>query len=515
MDGLPKKMNRTSNNQRIAKNTMMLYIRMLLSMVVSLYTSRVVLEVLGVEDYGIYGVVGGVVAMFSFLNASMAGATSRFLTFEMGRGDEQRLRDTFSSALIIHIGIALVVFVLAETVGLWFLNNKLVIPDGRMHAAHWVYQLSVLGMFVSVTQVPYNATIIAHEKMDVYAYIELLNVFLKLGTVYLLTIGNFDKLILYAILVFAVNVLVAVTYRFYCVRHYEESHFRFLLNKEVSKGILSFSLFNLLGNMGSVVNTQGTNFVINMFFGVVYNAAASIATTISGVVTGFASNIMTAFRPQITKSYAQGDIPQFQSLLSWALKAILLVYALIALPVAFSIKELLSLWLVEVPPCADVFCQLLLVSVFFETARYIVIMGIHATGRVKWVSIFAGISFMLNPFLIYALYKSGCPISFAYISVIFVNVFLLIVNIFILRNNISSLSIRKIVEPLLQVVLVVVLSVVCLSWCSQFKLGRQFIDLLLMTSVSCILFGSLSLYVVLNKAQRVKILRFISDKIKQ
>lgn len=508
-------MDQTSNNKRIAKNTMMLYIRMLLSMVVSLYTSRVVLEVLGVEDYGIYGVVGGVVAMFSFLNSSMAGATSRFLTFEMGRGDEQRLKDTFSSALIIHIGIAVVVFILAETVGLWFLNNKLVIPDGRMHAAHWVYQLSVLGMFVSVTQVPYNASIIAHEKMDVYAYIELLNVFLKLGIVYLLTIGNFDKLILYATLVLAVNVLVAGSYRFYCVRHYEESHFVFHINKDVSKGILSFSLYNLLGNMGSVVNTQGTNFVINMFFGVVYNAAASVATTISGVVTGFASNIMTAFRPQITKSYAQGNIQQFQSLLSWSLKAILLVYALIAVPVGFAINELLSLWLVEVPPYTNIFCQLLLISIFFETARYIVIMGIHATGRVKWVSIFSGISFMLNPVLIYVLYKSGCPVSFAYVSVIFVNAFLLIVNIFILNHNVESLSIKAVVFPLLQVVGVVIITIGGLYWFSQFKVEAQFLYIILLTCISSFLLGVLSLYVVLNREQRTRVIKFITDKIKK
>ncbi len=289
----------SANNKRIAKNTLMLYIRMLLSMVVSLYTSRVVLEVLGVEDYGIYGVVGGVVAMFSFLNSSMAGATSRFLTFEMGRGDEQRLKDTFSSALIIHIGIALVVFILAETVGLWFLNNKLVIPDGRMHAAHWVYQLSILGMFVSVTQVPYNASIIAHEKMDVYAYIELLNVFLKLGIVYLLTIGNFDKLILYAILVLAVNVLVAVTYRFYCVRYYEESHFRCVLNREVLKPMLGFSIWEILGHFGFTFRTQGTNMVLNMFFGVIINSAVGIATTVQNVLSLFTNNVLVAIKPQI------------------------------------------------------------------------------------------------------------------------------------------------------------------------------------------------------------------------
>ena len=242
----------SSNNKRIAKNTVMLYIRMGLGMVVSLYTSRVVLQTLEVEDYGIYGVVGGVVAMFSFLNSTMAGATSRFLTFEMGKGDKERLKDTFSSALIIHIGIALLVLILAETVGLWFLNNKLVIPEGRMGAAHWVFQFSVLGMFVGFTQVPYNATIIAHEKMDIYAYIELLHVFFKLGIVYLLVIGNFDKLILYALLTFVVNVIIAMIYRIYCIRHYEESKFRFIWKKDIFRPMLSFSGFNLFVNVSSI-----------------------------------------------------------------------------------------------------------------------------------------------------------------------------------------------------------------------------------------------------------------------
>lgn len=506
-------MSNSENNKRIAKNTVMLYIRMLLSIVVSLYTSRVVLEVLGVEDYGIYGVVGGVVAMFSFLNASMAGATSRFLTFEMGRGDKQRLQDTFSSAMIIHMGIALVVLILAETVGLWFLCNKLVIPDGRMEAAHWVYQLSIIGMLVNVTQVPYNASIIAHEKMDVYAYIELLHVFLKLGIVYLLTIGDLDKLILYAILILVVNILIAGAYRFYCVKNYELCNFRFHLNKDISRGILSFSMYNLLGNMGAIVNTQGTAFVINMFFGVIYNAAASVGATVTGVVTGFASNIMTAFRPQITKSYAQGDIQQFQSLLSWALKAILLVYALIAVPVGFAINELLALWLVEVPPCTNIFCQLLLISIFFETARYIVIMGIHATGRVKWVSICSGISFTLNPFLIYILYKMDCLVSFAYVSVIFVNLFLLIVNIVILSYNVRELSIKVVVCPLLQVIVVVIITICGIYWSSQFKTEAQLANIILLTCISSLLLGVLSLFVVFNKDQRIRVIRFVTNKI--
>lgn len=218
----------SSSNKRIAKNTLMLYIRMFISMLVGLYTSRVVLATLGVEDYGIYGVVGGVVGMMGFLNASMSGATSRFLTFELGKGDKERLAKTFSSALIVHIGIAIVVLILAETVGLWFLSNKLNIPAERMQAAHWVYQLSILSAMFGITQVPYNAAIIAHEKMDVYAYIEILNVTLKLLIVYLLTIGDFDKLKFYAVLTFAVSLIIMMIYRIYCLRHFKESRFHWV-----------------------------------------------------------------------------------------------------------------------------------------------------------------------------------------------------------------------------------------------------------------------------------------------
>ena len=239
----------TSNNKRIAKNTIMLYIRMFISMVVGLYTSRVVLATLGVEDYGIYGVVGGVVGMMGFLNASMSGATSRFLTFELGKGDKERLAKTFSSALIVHIAIAIIVFILAETVGLWFLCNKLNIPEGRMEAAHWVYQFSILATMLSITQVPYNATIIAHEKMDVYAYMEILNVTLKLLIVYLLTIGDFDKLKLYAVLTFAVSLIIMMIYRIYCLRHFKESRFHWVWDKTYLTPLLSFSGWSIYGDI--------------------------------------------------------------------------------------------------------------------------------------------------------------------------------------------------------------------------------------------------------------------------
>ena len=504
----------SSNNKRIAKNTMMLYIRMLLSTVVSLYTSRVVLQTLGVEDYGIYGVVGGVVAMFSFLNSTMAGATSRFLTFEMGKGDKERLKATFSSALIIHIGIALLVLVLAETLGIWFLNNKLVIPEGRMEAAYWVLQFSVLGMIVGFTQVPYNAAIIAHEKMDVFAYVELINVFLKLGIVYLLYIGDFDKLILYAFLTLVVNVIVAMIYRIYCLKHYEESKFNAHLDKDISKNILSFSLYNLLGNLGVVVNTQGTNFVINMFFGVVYNAAASIGTTISNVINGFASNVLTAFKPQITKSYAQDNIPQFQSLILWAIKSMLLLYSLIAIPVGFTIKEVLSLWLVVVPKYADVFCILLLISTFFEILRVIYVIAIHATGQVKVSGMTTGISLLLNPFIIFILFKMNLSPEYAYISIIFINIFLSILNLLILKHNEPRIQIKKFILITIQIITMLIFVMLVLNFVCQYKINKPLLDIVIIGSISSMLIIILGYYCVLNKSQRQQALGIIKKNIR-
>ena len=429
--------NENSSNKRIAKNAVMLYLRMFLTMIVGFYTSRVVLDTLGVEDYGIYGIVGGVVAMVGFLNASMSGATSRFLTFELGRGNPKRLAKTFSSALIVHVGIALIVFVFAETVGLWFLANKLVIPPERMGAAHWVYQLSIVSTMLGITQVPYNATIIAHEKMDVYAYVEILSVTLKLLIVYLLTIGNFDKLILYATLVFAVGVLILIIYRLYCIRHFPESHFHWVWDKTILKPLLSFSGWNLYGNLGGMAQRQGTNFVINFFFGVVMNAAVSIGLTLANVVNQFASNIMVAFRPQIIKFYSQNRKEEMRSLTILAIKVIMFIYSLVAVPVYVETQNLLKIWLVDVPLSAATFCQLFLISVFFETIRYIIIINIHATGNVKLVSAFAGTVFILVPFVAYYLFFLHFSVEVAFVLMILANLLLCIVDVLLVRHYVG------------------------------------------------------------------------------
>lgn len=442
----------SSNNKRIAKNTIMLYVRMLFSIVVSLYTSRVVLQTLGVEDYGIYGVVGGVVAMFSFLNAAMSGATSRFLTFEMGKGDNTRLRDTFSSAMIVHVGIALIISILALTVGLWFLSNKLVIPDGRMTAAYWVYICSILSMFVGVTQVPYNAAIIAHEKMDVYAYVELLHVFLKLGIVYLLLLGNFDKLILYSILILGVGVIIAVTYRIYAIRHFEECHFRWIIRKELLRPLLSFSGWNVLSECGYNFRVYGSNIVLNMIFGPIVNAAGGIATTVQGILLGFVGNIVTAVRPQIIKSYGENNLQRMNNLMLSSVRLNLLLASFITLPVIVDAPYILQLWLKDVPQYSIEFCQLLLFSIYITSVSQIVIIGIHASGNIKLTSISRNVVYISTPVIIYAaVYIFSNPVL-GYLIIVVSQMLVCLIDIYILHRNIPRINALEIFTDYLKAI---------------------------------------------------------------
>ena len=432
-----------ANNKRIAKNTLMLYVRMLISMAVGLYTSRVVLQVLGVEDYGIYGLVGGVVGLFAFLNASMSGATSRFLTFELGRGDEKKLADTFSMAFWEHLIIAGIVFIIIETFGIWFLNYKLVIPESRMFAANVLLQLSAFSMAVSVTQVPYNASIIAHEKMDVFAYIELVNVFLKLVIAYLLLIGNIDKLIFYGILTLAVAIVVASIYRIYCIRHFKECHIRCVWRKDIFMNMFAFSGWDLYGNMSVTLRQQGTNMLINMFFGVVFNAASALASTVMGISSGLSFNIVTAFRPQIIKNYAIGNYEECNMLLYRASKFTALLYTLIAIPAFFKMDFLLSVWLTEVPPMCSTFCRFLLVSSCFTMFICVLSVGIHATGNIKRLSFLSGSCFLMALPIIYVGYKLGVHVQFSYEVGIAVAFTVMTINLTILKHQIPYFSIRK------------------------------------------------------------------------
>ncbi len=502
----------TSNNKRIAKNTIMLYIRMFISMLVGLYTSRVVLATLGVEDYGIYGVVGGVVAMMGFLNASMSGATSRFLTFELGKGDKERLAKTFSSALIVHIGIAIVVLILAETVGLWFLCNKLNIPAERMQAAHWVYQLSILSAMFGITQVPYNAAIIAHEKMDVYAYVEILNVSLKLLIVYLLCIGNFDKLILYASLMLAVSILIMMVYRIYAIRQFPEAHFHWIWDKTYLRPLLSFSGWDLYGNACVIARQQGTNFLINIFYGVVFNAASGIATTVQGTISGLAFNIILAFRPQIIKQYAKGNVEDMSKLVGNAVCFTTILFGCMSIPLILETHYIMKAWLGVIPEKSEIFCQILLIASFLGLLNNIWNTCIHATGKIKEISIFSGTFFLISLPIIYVVFQFKAPVESAYLVFILSIVFVNVSNLLIIKKKIPKLKLNFVFLNYIKVIIVLMASYYITS---LFKAQMQetFIRLLVDCFICWIIVFASSFIFILNKKQKKSIISKICPKL--
>lgn len=503
-------MSEQSSNKRIAKNTVMLYIRMLISMVVGLYTSRVVLQTLGVEDYGIYGVVGGVVSMMGFLNASMAGATSRFITFELGRGDMERVRDTFSSALIVHMIIALIIVVVGETAGLWFLCNKLVIPEERMAAAHWVYQFSIISAAIGVTQAPYSAVIMSHEKMDIYAYFELLNVGLKLGVVYLLLIGNFDKLILYAFLTLMVSLFMRFLYRIYCIRHYEESHFRWVWNKEMLKSMASFSGWDLYGNISVTTFNQGVAFLLNIFGGPAINAANGLSTIVQGIIKGFGYNIIQAFRPPIIKEYAKGNIDHAVELTIKSTQYTLFLYSILATPLYLNADYVLGLWLGEVPAHTAFFLQIVLVSTAFHMGNLVSNVLIHANGRMKAFSLLTGSCFLLSIPLMYVLLKIGIDIEQSYYIFYFCHVSLLVVTLLVLKINIKGLSLHKLVLQGYGRFLICLLITLSLVMLVDKYIVHSLYKLIVETALFTIVMSSTSSFLILTITER----EFVLSKLK-
>lgn len=399
-----------SSNKRIAKNTLMLYIRMLISMLVGLYTSRVVLQTLGVEDYGVYGVVGGIVGMLGFINASMSISTSRFITFEMGKGDFFAIKNTFSTSLIIHVLIAIFVIVGSETIGLWFLNNRLVIPSDRLMAANWVFQCSIITAAISITQTPYSAVIMSNEKMDIYAYFELLNVCLKLLIVYILMIGDYDKLILYSFLSLGISLLMCLLYRVYCIRHFPESHFCWIWENKKLKEMLGFSFWNMFGELANVGMFQGLSLMMNMYFGVVVNAARSIANQVLGLVDGFVTNFNVALSPQITKSYASGDSARTIDLLMRGSRYSYFLFLVFALPAFLEAEHLLRIWLGILPEHTLSFVRITLVMSMVNTLTPPLLIGIRATGKIReYQIIVSSVAFLLFPLAYIALENGVIP----------------------------------------------------------------------------------------------------------
>lgn len=452
--------NTTETNKRIAKNTLLLYFRMLFMMAVSLYTSRVVLNALGVEDFGIYNVVGGVVAMFGFLNSAMSTSTQRYITFELGRNDFKQLNKVFNISISIHAFISIVIFILAETVGLWFLYHKMTIPIERMDAALWAYQGAIASTIVLIMSVPYNATIIAHEKMSAFAYISVLEVVLKLLIVYLLLIGDFDKLKLYAVLMFTVQLIIRFIYGNYCKRHFPETKILFCKDWTLFKNMLAFAGWNLWGNCAAIAFTQGVNILLNMFFGPAVNAARGIAVQVQNAVTQFSFNFQTALNPQITKSYATGDYTYMHKLIFRSSKFTFFLLLFLSLPILLETEMILTIWLGNVPEHTVNFLRLILCVTIIDATANPLMVSAAATGKVKvYQSVVGGILLAILP-ISYAVLKLGGNPESVFIVHLSICIIAFTVRLFIIRPMIQLSLSQYFKEVIIKCMVVTIISLI-------------------------------------------------------
>lgn len=423
----------SANNKRIAKNTLLLYVRTLFIMLVTLYTSRVVLNTLGISDYGIYNVVGGVVAMFGFINSSMASATQRYITFALGKGDLKHLQTVFSTALQIHFLIAVLIVLLGETIGLWFLYERMQIPADRMDAAFWVLQWSILSMVVMIISVPYNADIIAHEKMSAFAYISILEVVLKLAVVYALQLSTYDKLIFYAFLILVVQLLIRLCYNSYCHRHFFESKYKHIWDKSLFKEMIGFAGWSMFGNLASVLFGQGLNMLLNVFFGPVVNAARAVAVQVQSAIQQFVGNFQMALNPQITKTYAKGEMEEMHRLMFRSARFSFYLLFLLSLPVLFETNFILTIWLKTVPENTVTFLRIMICISLIYTLSNPLIIANQATGKVKkYQAICGSILLMILP-ISYVCLKLGCPAYSVFIVHFIMESITQIVRMFMLR----------------------------------------------------------------------------------
>lgn len=502
------------NDRRIARNTVFLYIRMLLTMGVSLYTSRVVLDVLGIADYGVYNVVGGLVVILSFLNGTMSGATQRFLNFEMGRGEAGKLRETFASAWVIHLSIAAVLLVVGETAGLWFVNNVLVIDETRIHAANWTYQYSLFGSIFAVLLVPFNGAIFAHERMNIYAYFTLLFTFLKLGVALLLLyVASADTLVTYAALIFAVNVVNFFCYFIYCLKNFKECRISLKAPLLQIKAMLLYSGSDLIGTACYTIENQGVLVILNRIGGTTLNAAGGLCMTVCSAVSQFGSSIVMAFRPQIIKLYAAGDYSYMQTLMVNCSKYAILLLAVFAIPVYVEMDYLLGLWLKEVPDHTSLFCRLALFMAVSQMTVYTLNAGIHATGKIFRFSTFTGLSYIIELPIMYVLMRWTANPAWAYIVPIFQMMFCVGLVSVMLYNRMRQFDIRRFIVDGYIMPVIVVLTVGIIVNLAAMLLDDSFLRLMFTGFVSTALLFTISWAILLTPAMRTELQDIVRKKL--
>lgn len=500
-------------NRLIAKNATMLYLRMFVTLAISFYTSRIVLKALGVSDYGIYNVVGGVIVMISTLTGALGGATSRFLTFALGKKDLEKLKITFSTAFYIHLALAVMFVVVAESIGVWFVNTQLVIPEGRMGAANWVFQAAILSTVLGMTQTPYSATITSHERMAAFAYIAILNAIFKLSIAFVVLFSSVDHLILYSILLMVLSVSFRLYYRYYCVKNFEECRLMLKFDKGLFKQMLSFSGWSMVGGLSLMAWQQGVNILINRFFGTLINAAVGVAAQVQGILYSFSGNVNVAFRPQIIKSYASGDYERFNYLIGMGSKFAVMVTLLTTVPFFFNIDFLMSIWLDEVPVSAPTLFQILIFTNFFNSFNPYLAVGVSASGRIRSKNIAMLILytvFLLSTYIILRLTHSYF-ISYAF--GVLSSPTSTIITVVILKRIVNEYRVRDfILKTYLPMTMVAIGSVLIAWWISNFGINPwlQFGG----SVVFCSTFVILSVvYGVLDKHSRLVLESYVKSKI--
>ncbi len=484
----------------------MLYLRMIVSVIVSLYTSRVVLATLGVEDYGIYSAVAGVIGMIAFLNTSMSSASARFITFYLGQGDTTMLKRTFSSAVTVHLLLAVFMTVIFETAGVWYVNNMLVLPEGSLTAANWVFRFAVISMFICIVRSPYAGAVIAYESMDFYACMEIVNVILKLLIVYMLLVFDCNKLILYSALTLMISAVSFGCYTFYVTTRFKDCRLSSRPDRETVKSLLSFSGFDLFGNMSNAVGVQGYALVLNYFLGAAVNAANGIAILVQGTLKGFAFSIALAFRPQIIKQYASQTIEDLQPLIKTATDYTLCMYLTLVTPLIFEAPFVLSLWLGNVPQFTVGMTRIILIATAFNVASFVINSAIQATGKIRTYSILTGICSLLQPLSLFMLFRLDAGVINSYAVMIPLSALSFIVSLVILKINICRINVTAIVTGSYLPVTAVTFatSVVTVYVCNLFDEG--WLRLIVTCGISIVCFGLFFIFFILNNQSRRQLL---------
>lgn len=503
-----------SDNKRIAKNTLMLYLRMFLLMAISLYTYRVILKELGIDDYGLYNVIGGIITVFSFVSSALVASTQRYFNVALGKGDDEQYKKIYSMSINIFILFSFVIFVLGETIGIWFIENQLNIPSGREISASWVFQLSLITVLITLLRTSDNASIIAYERMSFYAYISIGEALLKLVIVFLLQVSSGDKLVLYVILYLITTIIINVTYKWYCNSQFDNCRFHITWDKGLFKDLLKFTGWGVLSNGTNVVVLQTENVLINQYFSVAVNAARGTASQVYNAVNLFLINFQTAFKPQLTKTYAAGEMQEHYNLIYKSSKFSFYLMLLLVIPISFNLTPILGLWLVEVPPYTVEFTIYILYCYLIDSIGAPLSISVFANGRIRNLQIASCILYILKLIFAFIVFYYGTVPYIVSISTMVSHLILLFIYMYYSKkcSNVDlSVFFHKVLVPIsLVFVTSSIIPFILYHYCSYFN----FIYTVLICFVEMVWVCLMILFFGLTKGERDFLLDFVNKKLR-